>query len=113
MRGGPALLPAIWTGGWEVAGYGEASRTVLGQLLPDNGAVKPKPMLLTAGPLRPDSDRYAFAVKWDGFRALIEAAPSGVRIWSRNGHDMTSHSSFGHYSNQVASGKALTRSSAR
>ena len=47
-------------------------------------------MLVTAGPLRPDSDRYAFEVKWDGFRALIEAAPSGIKTWSRNGHDMTS-----------------------
>jgi hypothetical protein len=25
-----------------------------------------KPMLLTAAPLRPDSDKYAFEVKWDG-----------------------------------------------
>lgn len=23
-------------------------------------------MLLTAGPLRPDGDKYAFEVKWDG-----------------------------------------------
>jgi bifunctional non-homologous end joining protein LigD len=52
--------------------------------------VKLKPMLVTAGPLRPDSDRYAFEVKWDGFRALIEAAPSDIKVWSRNGHDMTS-----------------------
>ncbi len=46
-------------------------------------------MLVTSGRLRPDSDRYAFEVKWDGFRALIEASPSGSKIWSRNGHDMT------------------------
>lgn len=26
-----------------------------------------KPMLLTAGSLRPDSDKYAFEVNWDGF----------------------------------------------
>lgn len=25
-----------------------------------------KPMLLASGPLRPDSDKYAFEVKWDG-----------------------------------------------
>lgn len=25
-----------------------------------------KPMLLTSGPLRPDSDSYAFEVNWDG-----------------------------------------------
>ena len=46
-------------------------------------------MLVTSGPLRPDSDRYAFEVKWDGFRALIHAAPTSVTITSRNGHDMT------------------------
>ncbi len=58
--------------------------------MPDNDSVKHTPMLVTSGPLRPDTDRYAFEVKWDGFRALIEAAPSGIKIWSRNGHDMTS-----------------------
>ncbi len=46
-------------------------------------------MLVTSGPLRPDSDKYAFEVKWDGFRTLIEASPSDMTIWSRNGHDMT------------------------
>jgi len=71
-------------------GYGDASRSVLGAHLPDNGAVKLKPMLVTAGPLRPDSDRYAFEVKWDGFRALVHVCPDGVTVWSRNGHDVTS-----------------------
>ena len=52
--------------------------------------MKLRPMLLTAGPLRPDSDRYAFEVKWDGFRALVDASPKEVTVWSRNGHDMTS-----------------------
>jgi bifunctional non-homologous end joining protein LigD len=56
----------------------------------DNGTVQPiKPMLVTSGPLRPDSDRYAFEVKWDGFRSLIQARPKGVTVWSRNGFDMT------------------------
>ena len=49
-----------------------------------------RPMLVTSGSLRSDEDRYAFEVKWDGFRALVEAGPKGVRITSRNGHDMTS-----------------------
>ncbi|MDQ3986860.1 MAG: hypothetical protein M3280_10255 [Actinomycetota bacterium] len=52
--------------------------------------MKHRPMLVTSGPPRPDNDRYAFEVKWDGFRALVEAEPSGIKIWSRNGHDMTS-----------------------
>jgi bifunctional non-homologous end joining protein LigD len=58
--------------------------------VPDNGTVKIRPMLVTAGPLRPDSDRYAFEVKWDGFRALVKGSPANVTILSRNGHDMTS-----------------------
>lgn len=57
--------------------------------MPDNDSVKHRPMLVASGPLRPDSDKYAFEVKWDGFRALIHAAPNGVTITSRNGHDMT------------------------
>lgn len=47
-------------------------------------------MLVTSGPLRPDSDKYAFEVKWDGFRALMDTSPTGLTIWSRNGHEMTS-----------------------
>lgn len=47
-------------------------------------------MLVSSGPLRPDSEKYAFEVKWDGFRALVYATPSSVTIASRNGHDMTS-----------------------
>jgi bifunctional non-homologous end joining protein LigD len=41
------------------------------------------------GPLRPDSCRYAFEVKWDGFRALVRASPHGATITSRSGYDMT------------------------
>lgn len=48
-----------------------------------------KPMLLTSAPLKPDSDRYAFEVKWDGFRALVSTSRRGVTITSRNGNDMT------------------------
>jgi bifunctional non-homologous end joining protein LigD len=46
-------------------------------------------MLVSAGPLRPDSEKYAFEVKWDGFRALVAARPGSVSILSRNGNDMT------------------------
>jgi len=48
-----------------------------------------KPMLVTSGELPPDSERYSFEVKWDGFRALVDASPSGVSVTSRNGFDMT------------------------
>ncbi len=54
-----------------------------------NHGVILRPMLVSSGPLRPDSDRYAFEVKWDGFRALTDASPDSATIWSRNGHDMT------------------------
>lgn len=45
--------------------------------------------MLSSAPLRPDSDKYSFEVKWDGFRALVRAAPEDVTITSRSGHDMT------------------------
>jgi bifunctional non-homologous end joining protein LigD len=90
LRAGAGSATWTRTGGWGRWRYSEASRTVLGPRLPENGAMKIRPMLVTAGPLRPDSHRYAFEVKWDGFRALIEASPSAVKVWSRNGHDMTS-----------------------
>jgi hypothetical protein len=32
-------------------------------------------MLVSCGALPADSDRYAYEVKWDGYRALIEARP--------------------------------------
>ena len=46
-------------------------------------------MLVSGGALRPDNDKYAFEVKWDGYRALVKASPHGVTITSRNGYDMT------------------------
>lgn len=53
--------------------------------LPDNGMVKIMPMLVIAGPLRPDSDRYVFEVKWDEFRGLIkgggQAERRPQRVW--------------------------------
>jgi bifunctional non-homologous end joining protein LigD len=47
------------------------------------------PMLAAAGPLPADSGKWAYEVKWDGFRALVEATPDLVTIRSRNGYDMT------------------------
>ena len=48
------------------------------------------PMLAASGPLPEDSAKWAYEVKWDGFRALLQASPAGVTITSRNGYDMTS-----------------------
>jgi ATP-dependent DNA ligase len=50
------------------------------------------PMLAASGPLHPDSAKWAYEVKWDGFRALVQASPAGITISSRNGYDMTSRS---------------------
>jgi len=55
----------------------------------DNLVMPLEPMLVSSGPLRPDDDRYAFEVKWDGFRALVAIGSKGVQVTSRNGHDMT------------------------
>jgi bifunctional non-homologous end joining protein LigD len=49
-----------------------------------------KPMLVSSGQLKPDSDRYAFEPKWDGYRALITVSRQTLTIQSRNGFDMTS-----------------------
>jgi bifunctional non-homologous end joining protein LigD len=54
-----------------------------------DGTVTIKPMLVASGSLRPDSDRYAFEVKWDGFRAMVQASPRGLKVISRNGFDIT------------------------
>ena len=48
------------------------------------------PMLAASGPLPSDSAKWAYEVKWDGFRALVQASPGGVTITSRNGYNMTS-----------------------
>lgn len=47
------------------------------------------PMLSATGPLPPDSEKWAYEVKWDGFRVLVQASPGCVTITSRNGYDMT------------------------
>ena len=48
------------------------------------------PMLASSGAAPLHSKKYAFEVKWDGYRALVRAGPDGVTITSRNGYDMTS-----------------------
>jgi bifunctional non-homologous end joining protein LigD len=60
-------------------------------------------MLVGSGPLPADCDRFAFEVKWDGYRALIDAGPQGVTVSSRNGHDFTSR-----YPELTAVGEALS-----
>ena len=48
-----------------------------------------EPMLCTLGPLPTDEARFAFEPKWDGFRALVHADGSRVRVTSRRGAELT------------------------
>jgi hypothetical protein len=45
-----------------------------------------RPMLVASGPLRPDSESYAFEVKWDGLirRSTVLASVRAFSVW-RNG----------------------------
>jgi bifunctional non-homologous end joining protein LigD len=43
--------------------------------------------LVTALP--PEDPSWAFEMKWDGVRAVTAVDSGGVRIWTRNGNDMT------------------------
>ncbi len=48
-----------------------------------------RPMLATPGP-PPAGPGWSVEFKWDGIRAIVAAAPDGrVRMWSRNGNDVT------------------------
>jgi len=50
----------------------------------------PTPMLATAAAqLPPDDDAWAYEMKWDGYRAIVEVADGALRIVSRRGNDLT------------------------
>jgi bifunctional non-homologous end joining protein LigD len=48
-----------------------------------------KPMLATLVDEPFDDKRWVFEVKWDGFRLVTEKGERAVRLWSRNGIDVT------------------------
>jgi bifunctional non-homologous end joining protein LigD len=48
-----------------------------------------KPMLATLVDEPFDDKRWVFEIKWDGFRLVTEKGKRGVRLWSRNGIDVT------------------------
>ena len=50
-----------------------------------------EPMLATAGPLPAPAvaERYGYEMKWDGVRAVVVVGPTGVRLYSRSGREMT------------------------
>ncbi|MCC3268893.1 ATP-dependent DNA ligase [Arthrobacter gengyunqii] len=62
----------------------------------EHGMPAVEPMLATLG-TRADvndadgneHDEWAFEMKWDGVRAVVDVTPEGTRLISRNGNDMT------------------------
>jgi bifunctional non-homologous end joining protein LigD len=49
-----------------------------------------RPMLATLANEPFDSKEWVFETKWDGFRLITEKRGNNVRLWSRNGIDVTS-----------------------
>ena len=47
------------------------------------------PMLATLGELPPDGTQWAYEMKWDGVRAVVQLQDGAARLVSRNGKDMT------------------------
>jgi bifunctional non-homologous end joining protein LigD len=47
-----------------------------------------QPMLATSGDL-PAGPDWAYEIKWDGIRALVSVSKDGVKLRTRNGHDVT------------------------
>lgn len=54
-------------------------------------ADRPRPMLATLGSPSDitDPEDWAFEMKWDGYRAVAEVRAGEVRLWSRNGNELT------------------------
>ena len=48
-----------------------------------------RPMLATLVDAPFDDQRWVFETKWDGFRLITEKRDHAVRLWSRNGIDVT------------------------
>src|SRR3989442_1552919 len=47
------------------------------------------PMLATPGAELPTGPGWAYELKWDGVRALVDVSPDGMTIVSRRGNDVT------------------------
>ena len=48
-----------------------------------------RPMLATRGTTVPTGPEWLHEVKWDGIRVLAEVADGRLRLWSRNGNDVS------------------------
>lgn len=47
------------------------------------------PMLATKGDRVPEGDEWVHEIKWDGIRALVYVDAAGVRVFTRNGNDIS------------------------
>ncbi|MFM1722622.1 non-homologous end-joining DNA ligase [Rhodococcus sp. PAM 2766] len=57
--------------------------------MPPSISSPPSPMLATLG-RPPAGEGWAFEMKWDGQRAVTDVRRDGIRLFSRNGNDITS-----------------------
>lgn len=48
-----------------------------------------EPMLLTRAAKPPSGTEWSYELKYDGWRAILETRRNTLRVWSRNGHDIT------------------------
>lgn len=48
-----------------------------------------RPMLATLAPRPPEGPGWAWELKWDGIRALALAHDGALRLWTRNGNEVT------------------------
>jgi bifunctional non-homologous end joining protein LigD len=48
-----------------------------------------EPMLARLSTLPGEESEWAFEVKWDGVRAIAHSQPGRIRLWSRNGNEVT------------------------
>jgi bifunctional non-homologous end joining protein LigD len=72
-----------------------------------------RPMLATLVDEPFDDKRWVFETKWDGFRLITEKRGHALRLWSRNGIDVTTRTlSAGNRHRRVEWGAAGMRDTA-
>ncbi len=65
------------------------------------------PMKATMGSL-PDGERWAYEVKWDGYRTIVHTGDGSVRLQSAAGHDVTARwPEFGELADSVNATSAI------
>jgi bifunctional non-homologous end joining protein LigD len=56
---------------------------------PDPAPLEARPMLATPSATHPEGKGWAWELKWDGIRALTLVQEGSVRMWTRNGNDIS------------------------